>query len=159
MQLAVPLTRPLQNHLPLDRHLTTQAGLWIPQYLRGTGGWGVGVWGGLSGWVDRRVDWWVQRCTELWGRGCRSTCVDQGMVLEGLFAGWLAVDKDAPPTHPRTHHLPAHPYTHLPTHTPAPPTHTFHSMPLQQSLPRQLGSRAFPPPPPPPTPPPPPAHK
>lgn len=28
--------RPLQNHLPLDRHLTTQAGLCTPQYL-----WGV----------------------------------------------------------------------------------------------------------------------
>jgi hypothetical protein len=25
--------RPLQNHLPLDMHLTTHAGLWTPQYL------------------------------------------------------------------------------------------------------------------------------
>jgi hypothetical protein len=28
--------RPLQNHLPLDRHLTTQAGLCTPQYLLNT---------------------------------------------------------------------------------------------------------------------------
>jgi hypothetical protein len=28
--------RPLQNHLPLDRHLTTQAGLCTPQYLMNT---------------------------------------------------------------------------------------------------------------------------
>lgn len=31
MQDAVPVTRPLQNHLPVVRHLTTQAGLWMPQ--------------------------------------------------------------------------------------------------------------------------------
>ena len=31
MHAAVPVTRPLQNHLPLVRHLTTQAGLWMPQ--------------------------------------------------------------------------------------------------------------------------------
>lgn len=33
MHEAVPVTRPLQNHLPVVRHLTTQAGLWMPQYL------------------------------------------------------------------------------------------------------------------------------
>jgi hypothetical protein len=37
MQLAVLLTRPLQNHLPLEMHFTTQAGLWIPQYLQRAG--------------------------------------------------------------------------------------------------------------------------
>lgn len=26
--------RPLQNHLPLDRHFTTQAGFCTPQYLQ-----------------------------------------------------------------------------------------------------------------------------
>lgn len=38
MQEAVPVTRPLQNHLPVVRHLTTQAGLWMPQYLQGRAG-------------------------------------------------------------------------------------------------------------------------
>ena len=33
MQAAEPRTRPLQNHLPLDTHLTTEAGRWMPQYL------------------------------------------------------------------------------------------------------------------------------
>jgi hypothetical protein len=31
MQEAVPVTRPLQNHLPVVKHLTTQAALWMPQ--------------------------------------------------------------------------------------------------------------------------------
>ena len=31
---AEPWMRPLQNQLPLVRHLTTAAGLWMPQYLR-----------------------------------------------------------------------------------------------------------------------------
>ena len=35
MQEAVPVTRPLQNHLPLFTHLTTEAALWMPQYLCG----------------------------------------------------------------------------------------------------------------------------
>lgn len=30
--------RPLQNHLPLDMHLTTHAGLWTPQYLLAAAG-------------------------------------------------------------------------------------------------------------------------
>ena len=34
MHEAVPVMRPLQNHLPVVRHLTTQAGLWTPQYLQ-----------------------------------------------------------------------------------------------------------------------------
>ncbi len=33
MQEPEPWTRPLQNHLLVLRHLTTHAGLWIPQYL------------------------------------------------------------------------------------------------------------------------------
>ena len=37
MQEAVPVTRPLQNHLPLLTHLTTEAALWMPQYLPGEG--------------------------------------------------------------------------------------------------------------------------
>ena len=35
MQEAVPVTRPLQNHLPLLTHFTTEAALWMPQYLLG----------------------------------------------------------------------------------------------------------------------------
>ena len=31
---AEPWMRPLQNQLPVVRHLTTAAGLWMPQYLR-----------------------------------------------------------------------------------------------------------------------------
>lgn len=34
MQEAVPVTRPLQNHLLLFTHLTTQDALWMPQYLQ-----------------------------------------------------------------------------------------------------------------------------
>jgi hypothetical protein len=33
MQEAVPRTRPLQNHLPVATHFTTEAGVWMPQYL------------------------------------------------------------------------------------------------------------------------------
>lgn len=33
MQEALPDTRPLQNHLPVVRHFTTDAGLCMPQYL------------------------------------------------------------------------------------------------------------------------------
>lgn len=31
MHEPVPCTRPLQNHLLVLRHLTTQLGLWMPQ--------------------------------------------------------------------------------------------------------------------------------
>ena len=31
MQEAVPVTRPLQNHLPEVTHFTTDAGEWMPQ--------------------------------------------------------------------------------------------------------------------------------
>jgi hypothetical protein len=34
MQEAEAWTRPLQNHLPLVRHRTTDAGEWMPQYLQ-----------------------------------------------------------------------------------------------------------------------------
>jgi hypothetical protein len=33
MHEAVPVVRPLQNHLPDLTHLTTLAALWMPQYL------------------------------------------------------------------------------------------------------------------------------
>lgn len=33
MHEAVPIVRPLQNHLPDDTHLTTAAAFAIPQYL------------------------------------------------------------------------------------------------------------------------------
>ena len=34
MQEAEAWTRPLQNHLPLVRQRTTEAGEWMPQYLQ-----------------------------------------------------------------------------------------------------------------------------
>lgn len=37
MQEAVPVTRALQNHLPDLTHLTTLAGVWMPQYLPAPG--------------------------------------------------------------------------------------------------------------------------
>ena len=36
IQEAVPIVRPLQNHLPVETHLTTVAGLAMPQYLPST---------------------------------------------------------------------------------------------------------------------------
>ena len=35
MQDADPSALPLQNHFPLDKHFTTEAGVWMPQYLHG----------------------------------------------------------------------------------------------------------------------------
>ena len=32
------LPRELQNHLPLDSHLTTDAGAWMPQYAQACSG-------------------------------------------------------------------------------------------------------------------------